>query len=636
MRFCKFILILLLSASQALAQEADSLRASRVTAAIEIAKPSASLAGPRLRASENLPAAIREFSGLQLRDYGGAGGLKTINVRSLGSAHTAIFLDGVPIDNAQNAQVDLGRIPVDGLGRVELFQGQRSQLLQSAREYGSASSLHLTSALPDPEGRHGFQLRLRGGAFGTVSPSAAWESRWTPVLSSRIQAGFTHAHGRYPFHVKDFRNTPEGYRGYDTLMVRQNGDLREFRTEAHLFYTPEGGRYDARIAWYDAERGIPGPVYKQAERYPMSSDRQTDRNLSFQAGGTQELTPALSMQVKAKYARDRLLFLDVSEVDPAVSARWNYLQQSGYLSTALAWQASERWHFGGAVDGQYETLRSDVHPRRRTLYAAASAAYLHGPWRTNVSLQYQHSERSGSYRFLSPSAILTWTPDAYWEFGGLLKRSCRLPSFNDLYYSQITVRSLRPEEVYQAAAHWSWNRRYRHWHFQAREELYFNYVRNKLIAVPNGSLFRWSMYNLGGVRIFGDELSFTATWYADGISIGGTARYTYQWARDTDTGGQIPYIPLHSANFRIFSAFGGWSIDLQGFVTGERFSSSSNRSDFRVAPWTTWDASLAYRVPHTGLSLRLQLNNLLNANYEIIRQYPMPGFHVLGTLEYVF
>ena len=196
MRFCNFILILLLSASQALAQEADSLRASRVTAAIEIAKPSASLAGPRLRASENLPAAIREFSGLQLRDYGGAGGLKTINVRSLGSAHTAIFLDGVPIDNAQNAQVDLGRIPVDGLGRVELFQGQRSQLLQSAREYGSASSLHLTSALPDPVGRHGFKVRLRGGAFGTVSPSASWESRWSPVLSSRIQAGYTHAHGR--------------------------------------------------------------------------------------------------------------------------------------------------------------------------------------------------------------------------------------------------------------------------------------------------------------------------------------------------------------------------------------------------------------------------------------------------------
>jgi len=625
-----------LTASWAQAQEADSLRASRVTAAVRIAPPSAAAEGVRLRAAENLPSAIREFSGLQLRDYGGAGGLKTVNVRSLGSAHTAIFLDGVPIDNAQNAQVDLGRISTDGLEKVELFQGQRSELLQTAREYGSASSLHLTSALPAPAGRHGFRVRLRGGAFGTVSPSGAWESRWSPSLASRIQVGMTRSHGRYPFHVKDFRNTPEGYRGYDTVMVRQNCDLTEFRADAHLFFTPEGGRYDARIASYESERGIPGPVYKQAERYPLSNDRQNDRNLSFQAGGTQELTPDLSLLVKMKYARDRLVFLDISEIDPSVSARWDYLQQSGYASVGLGWQASRRWHFSGAVDGQYESLRSQVSPRRRTLYAAASAAYLQGPWKANASLQYQLSGGSGSYRFLSPSAILTWTPDRHWEFGGLLKRSCRLPSFNDLYYSQVTVRALEPEEVYQAAAHWSWDRHYPHWHFQAREELYYNYVRNKLVAVPNGSLFRWSMYNIGGVRIFGDEITATATWQDGDWTLGGTARYTYQWARDTETGGQIPYIPLHSANFRLSAGWKGWSADLQGFLTGERFISSTNREDFRIAPWTTWDASLAYTIPSSGLSFRIRLNNLLDESYEIIRQYPMPGFHVFGTLEYVF
>ena len=36
--------------------------------------------------------AIRYFSGVQLKDYGGVGGIKTINVRSLGSAHTAVFM----------------------------------------------------------------------------------------------------------------------------------------------------------------------------------------------------------------------------------------------------------------------------------------------------------------------------------------------------------------------------------------------------------------------------------------------------------------------------------------------------------------------------------------------------------------
>ena len=625
-----------MTASRAVAQEADSLNAARVTADLRVAPPAAAIAGPRLRSSVSLPAAIREFSGIQLRDYGGAGGLKTINVRSLGSAHTAIFQDGVPIDNAQNTQVDLGRISTEGLERVELFQGQRAQTLQTAREYGSASSLHLTSALPSPEGRNGFRVRLRGGSFGTISPSAAWESRWSPVLSSRVQAGFTHAHGRYPFHVKDFRNTPRGYQGYDTLMVRQNCDLNEFRADAHLFYTPEGGRYNVRVSWYDAERGIPGPVYKQADRYPLSNDRQGDQSLSVQAGGEQELTENLSLLARAKYARDRLQYLDISEIDPTVSATWDYLLQSGYLSTGLSWKASEQWYFGGAVDGQYETLRSRVSAQRKTLFTAVSAAYLHGPWRANAALQYQHSKGAGTYDFRSPSFLLEWTPDRYWEFGTLLKRSCRLPSFNDLYYSQVTVRKLQPEQVYQAAAHWSWNRRYPHWYFQAREELYFNYVKDKLIAVPNGSLFRWSMYNLGGVRILGDEITASANWYSGPWTVGGTARYTYQWARDTETGGQIPYIPLHSANFRLFTQWGGWSIDLQGFVTGERFNSSTNRSEFRIAPWTTWDASVAYAFPKNGLTVRVQLNNLLNEQYEIIKQYPMPGFHAFCTLDYIF
>ena len=636
MKYSSLILILLLTASRAFAQEADSLNAARVTADLQVAPPAAAIAGPRLRATVSLPAAIREFSGIQLRDYGGAGGLKTINVRSLGSAHTAIFLDGVPIDNAQNTQVDLGRISTEGLEKVELFQGQRAQTLQTAREYGSASSLHLTSALPSPEGRNGFRMRLRGGSFGTFSPSAAWESRWSPVLSSRVQAGFTHAHGRYPFHVTDFRNTPLGYKGYDTVMVRQNCDLKEFRADAHLFYTPEGGRYDVRVSWYDANRGIPGPAYKQADRYPLSNDRQDDRSLSVQAGGEQELTPNLSLLARAKYARDRLLYLDVSEIDPSVSATWDYLLQSAYLSAGLSWKASERWYFGGAVDGQYETLQSRVSAQRKTLFAAASAAYLNGPWRANAALQYQRSKGAGTYDFLSPSLLLEWTPDRYWEFGALMKRSCRLPSFNDLYYSQVTVRKLQPEQVYQTAAHWSWKRRYPHWYFQAREELYFNYVKDKLIAVPNGSLFRWSMYNLGGVRIFGDEITASANWYSGKWTVGGTARYTWQQARDTETGGQIPYIPLHSANFRFFTQFDGWSIDLQGFVTGERFNSSTNRSEFRVAPWTTWDASLAYAFPKNGLTVRVQLNNLLNEQYEIIKQYPMPGFHAFCTLDYVF
>ena len=61
--------------------------------------------------------------------YPGVGGLKTVNVRSLGSEHVGIFLDGVQVDNAQNMQVDLGRFSTDGLAMVSLYNGQKTKRL---------------------------------------------------------------------------------------------------------------------------------------------------------------------------------------------------------------------------------------------------------------------------------------------------------------------------------------------------------------------------------------------------------------------------------------------------------------------------------------------------------------------------
>ena len=606
----------------ALLQQPDTLQAAGVTAVRSISPATEAVSGEALRQKSNLADAVRDFSGVQLRDYGGAGGLKTINVRSLGSAHTAIFLDGVPIDNAQNMQVDLGRISTEGLERVELYQGQRSQLLQTAREYGSASALHLSSAVPT--GRR-LRLQVKGGAFGTIAPSGSFETVLVKRLSTHLQAGFTHANGQYRFHVRDAQ--------WDTVMTRQNCDLKAFQASGTLYYRPSGGQWDLRVSWYDADRGIPGPVYKQAASYPHSQDRQSDQSLQIQAGGEQALSPSLRLLVKAKYARDGLSYLDVSETDPGVSARWDYLLQSAYLSTALGWQATPWLHLSVAADGQRETLQArQITPRRNSLFSAVSAALLQDPWRVSASLQYQFSEGSGRYSFLSPALLVNWHPREDWEFGGLLKRSCRLPSFNDLYYTNVTARALKPESVWQAAARWSWDRRYGPWHFRAREELYFNLVEDKLVAVPNGSLFRWSMYNIGLVRIFGDQLAASVGYQGKDWEAGGTARYDYQRAADGDTWGQIPYIPLHSASFNGYFQWKAFRVALEGFLTGERFSSSSNRPEFRLKPWTVWDLDLGYRWK--GFWAGLQLKNLGNENYEIIRQYPMPGFHVLGTLAW--
>ena len=64
----------------------------------------AALSGERLQRlnSHNVADALRYFSGIQIKDYGGVGGLKTVNIRSMGTNHVGVFYDGIELGNAQN------------------------------------------------------------------------------------------------------------------------------------------------------------------------------------------------------------------------------------------------------------------------------------------------------------------------------------------------------------------------------------------------------------------------------------------------------------------------------------------------------------------------------------------------------
>ena len=54
--------------------------------------PSQTLGGEQLEklSAHSVADALRYFSGLQLKDYGGVGGVKTVNIRSMGTNHLGI------------------------------------------------------------------------------------------------------------------------------------------------------------------------------------------------------------------------------------------------------------------------------------------------------------------------------------------------------------------------------------------------------------------------------------------------------------------------------------------------------------------------------------------------------------------
>ena len=299
--------------------------------------------------------ALRYFSGIQLKDYGGVGGIKTINVRSMGSQHTAVYYNGIQLGNAQNGQVDLGRFSLDNMEEIQLYNGQKSDIFQSAREFGAAGNVYLTTRKPyfKEDERVHVRAKMRFGSFALANPSVGVDIKLIDNLSMTLDAEYVYSDGKYPFRYK--RVFPSGETAYDTTAIRQNGDINAVRTELGLHhYYRTTGFWRLHAYNYYSERGIPGAIVNNVWR---NGERLWDRNTFVQGQWQDEWFGRWSTRLVAKYANDFTHYKNYDE--RLLPADNKYLQQEVYLSLANKVQVFNWWDMSVAYDFQYNTLRKD-------------------------------------------------------------------------------------------------------------------------------------------------------------------------------------------------------------------------------------------------------------------------------------
>lgn len=617
--------------------------------------PVQELAGEDLRrlTVHNVADALRYFSGVQIKDYGGVGGLKTVNIRSMGTNHVGVFYDGIELGNAQNGTVDLGRFSLDNMEAVTLYNGQKSAVFQPAKDFGSSGSIYLRSRTPrfeEGETRH-VRAAFKSGSFGVINPSLLWEQRLSERVSSSLSGEYLRSSGRYRF-------TYRMQEGYDTTAVRRNGDIQAVRVEGGLYGRIEQGYWRAKAYFYNSNRGYPGAVVRNRFSH---EDRQWDTNFFAQGAFKKDFRPWYSLLVQGKYAWDYLHYLSDPKLDESTMYTDNrYRQQEFYLTAANRFVLFPWWEVNVSTDWQFNLLDADlrdfVYPRRHTMLAAAATALRFDRVELQASLlgTWVHDRTRGDEmsdkRKLTPAVFLTWRP-----FGGegfnvraFYKRIFRMPTLNDLYYTFIGNVNLDPEFTTQYDVGATYTRTFRHTWLQSLElqaDVYYNQVENKIVATPTSNFFRWTMVNLGNVEIRGLDVAVQTAWApARDLQLVGRLNYTYQRAQDfTDPssefyGGQIPYIPWHSGSAVVNATWRRWELSYSFIYTGERYSSSANIPYNYQLPWYTSDLSLgrSWAVRRGELRATLEVNNLLNQQYEVVACYPMPGINFKLIVQYAF
>lgn len=616
--------------------------------------PSQQLNGEALGrlSSQSVADAMRYFSGVQLKDYGGVGGVKTVDVRSMGTNHLAVSYDGATLGNAQNGQIDLGQFSLDNVEEITLYNGQKSAIFQPASDFASASSVYIRTRTPRFEvGKNShFKIRVKYGASNLVRLSSLYEHRLNANLSLGINGEMLNADGHYKFRYR--RKNPDHTLAWDTTATRQNGDIHAERIEANLHGLMHEGVWQLKAYFYNSQRGIPGAVVNNVWR---RGERQSDLNHFYQAHLQKSFGPHFSTQWIAKYADYHTHYANRDTTVLPVSH--SYHQQEFYLSTANVLEITPGWSASVSYDLRWNKLGADTYrfakpTRWSNLVSAATAIdYRHLKVQASIVGTFIHD------RTLLPRAtnrISRATPALFanvyplkgkWlSFRAYVKQSYRMPTFNDLYYTDFGNANLKPERATQIDFGTVIERTFKQGilrHVSLHADVYYNRVKDKIVAFPKGQQFRWTMLNLGLVSIHGADINAAATLsLTHKISATVRAAYTYQRAIDITNSedcyyrDQIPYIPHHAGSLIVGIDGPQWSLNYSFLYTGERYNAQENSRFNHMQPWYTSDLAASYSYRHWKLTL--EVNNLLNQQYDVIVNYPMPGRNAAIGIEYAF
>ena len=574
--------------------------------------------------------ALKRFAGVQVKDYGGVGGMKTVNIRGLGAGHTGVTYDGVQVGDCQSGQVDLSRFTLDNVSLVSLQIGQEDNIYQSAKAYTSAGLINISTLQGVSDRKPHLTTTLRTGSYGLFAPSLLYHQQFSR-LGIGAYTSYERADGVYWFTLKN---------GIKTIHERRNNsDIKTWRGEVNMSYQVTDKQ---TLLWkaygFTSNRGLPGAVIYDNT---YSAERLKDKNVFAQMLYENRFSNRIKMKAAAKwnYAWSRY-----SDIPASGYKEDTYRQNETYLTATLWTNPLQGLNLSVAQDYAHNhlsmTLPKAANPTRNSLWTALAANYQTGPFSVNASLlatniyeRVKQGNASNGFHRLSPAFSMQWRclQDFRLRFG--YKDIFRTPTLNELYYTGIGNRHLNPEK----SRMWNLGATYSHT-FNRTLQLsltadgYFGNVTDKIIAVPK--MFYWQMMNAGKVRQLGLDVSanIEKRWGND-WSVSATGSYSLMKATDISDPtavyyrNQIAYTPRHSGSASILLHTPWLDFCYNVLVMGERYTLSYNIPDNRMRPFADHSITLSreFKISKQQLRVQFDVRNLGNKNYEVVRFYPMPG-----------
>jgi outer membrane cobalamin receptor len=583
------------------------------------------------------------IAGVNVKDYGGVGGLKTISVRGLGSGHSAVVYDGISVTDFQTGQVDLGKFSSSNIKAINLFNGQSFSMLQTARALAFANVFLIETQKPSFDSLENFKASMKTsyGSFNyaNLGLNASYKANniWTLWTDLDIQ----NTKGNYPYLLH------YGYGENDSTSkeIRQNSDYFGFRGELNAFGS-FNGKTDLKLKayYFYSERGLP---MSTTLYYLKSAQRLWDENFFLQGIFTHKFNNKLSYRSHLKGLYSYSHFLDAASLNLLGYQSDKYYQREYYLNNVVAYKILKNLSASFTNDIFFNNLNTSSSfyskANRTSSISALSLLFDNSKLLINTNIlhnyimDYAYKDNSQkNHNHFSPFVSIGYTWNNIFSLSAFYKDVFRMPSFNDLYFNRVTFASLKPEKAQQWNLHIAFSKDFGYYKsslFSLSVDAYYNKVKDKIVAVPQRNLFVWSIINFGQVDIKGVDIqSSFRTYLSFSIDLNIRATYSYQKAVDVSNpnslsyNNQLPYTPFHSGSLfiNLIHPFMDFAYTIN--YVGKRFALAENIDRNMLKPYQDHSITLSKNFLWNKRKINLGVSciNLFGVQYEVVRNYPMP------------
>lgn len=572
---------------------------------------------------ENTPVFIKQTT---------RGSMAGLSLRGTNSTHTRVSWNKIPLNSPMHGSVDISQLPFLFADDISLQYSAASMLLHDGALGGS---LNLSSR---PEWKKGFELNYAGAAGSFHSFDNYLSINWSNEklsTSSRL------------FHTTSQNNFT--YRNHDIadggLETRKNADHTGYGLMQSVSYRPAPAHFISFHGWIqNNERGVPGLSTNESGSQ-NSRSRQTDKALRTVVRYKWQGKIASTELWSAADRQENRFHTDnyISGIGSFRSIETHAVSLSLYqgISSRIKFSGDHKLkalirHHYNQVESRNLQQAENNRAKRQNLFISSSYEHmLTDKWTVNMLVKQDIT--GGEFHLPNMAFTSAWEMNRQISFFGGISRNMHHPSLNDLYHIPGGNPELQSETAITADAGLMYSpASIPHWH--NRLSIYLRDIKNWIMWRPTPQGY-WQPDNIAGVHSAGLEFTSYFESKIREFTISGSASYALNRSVNISrgnyglfsSGGQIPYIPIHSANLRPGIAWRNWQFQYQWNAYSERYTTSNNTPDilYSLYPYFMNDIHLSKRIESKRIHLTFiaSIYNLFNESYRSVLWQPMPGIN---------